>query len=843
MNRFWEEIKNTDKKVGLVLEGGAMRAMYSAGVLDVFMEHGIEFDGIIGVSAVLAVSRGVKDFIGNMQNDMLSSYPLEIAEESVDYTSLMTGLDENKAKEALKFDINTEVGVDSMINFLMTAYSDITSVKTNTINDELMDYIDNIDPQYAAAIYKNYGIDPTNNIFTDWNHCFADENDKDIVSLNGLTQSYIAELKTVKGFESYASYVNLFTGFMNQLPGDQNYILKQYDLVGQSKFPENKNEMVLVVNNDTTLTDLLLAEMGMYKHDDFINIAKYAIKKNEIADDDPNRKELINALDEKYGYTKVFKDTDLLGKKFYYFPQNELYVTDPADLGYKVADVEYSATVMLEYRVGTSIDFYSLTYDDSDKLTGTKLSMGLSGSNITPIEFVRDGEGNPTFGSADEYANNVLKGHWIMHDAANNKDYKLSFTGENHFVAEPNFTYDDVSVGSKILSMILPNTNDVRGANYNSFLDQDIITNLNQHHGEEMKIVGILRLKGDRSFGCLDRGLYYTKDFADAYIADAALTSNKATLTKAFKEHIDGYVDDEKQQGFNAYVKFKYLDHTDDVESDDPLINDTHGKITDGYASSLNGDMSSSFSDLFSAITGVNYLEQDTVHFRSVCGLKPIATKDGTDIKSIEYKQLPKRISIYPNDFDAKDVITEYLDKWNSDTKSITVFKGTANEKVLKANERDELSYTDTISIIIAVITTFIDAITIALVVFTSLSLVVSCFMIAVITYISVVERIKEIGIIRSLGGRKQNVASLFIMENLLTGLFSGGFGIGLTYILEIILNAVLKAKFNIVIANLTPLTALIMIGISILLSVLSGLIPSQSAAHKDPVVALRSNE
>ena len=153
------------------------------------------------------------------------------------------------------------------------------------------------------------------------------------------------------------------------------------------------------------------------------------------------------------------------------------------------------------------------------------------------------------------------------------------------------------------------------------------------------------------------------------------------------------------------------------------------------------------------------------------------------------------------------------------------------------------VTYSDTIEIIIAVITTFIDAITIALVVFTSLSLVVSCFMIAVITYISVVERIKEIGVIRSLGGRKGDVASLFIMENLLTGLFSGGFGIGITYILQIILNVLLKAKYGIMIANLTPGTALVMIGVSILLSVLSGFIPSQSAAHKDPVVALRSNE
>ena len=202
---------------------------------------------------------------------------------------------------------------------------------------------------------------------------------------------------------------------------------------------------------------------------------------------------------------------------------------------------------------------------------------------------------------------------------------------------------------------------------------------------------------------------------------------------------------------------------------------------------------------------------------------------------------MPREIVIYPKSFDGKSQITDYLDKWNSDA-ILNLDDGDGAKDYTKA-QRDDLTYTDTISLIVAVIDTFINAITIALVVFTSLSLVVSCFMIAVITYISVVERIKEIGVIRSLGGRKRDVAGLFIMETLMTGLFSGIFGVTITYILEITVNVILKSLFGIAIMNLTIPTALLMIGISVGLSVLSGLIPSQSAAHKDPVVALRSNE
>ena len=287
----------------------------------------------------------------------------------------------------------------------------------------------------------------------------------------------------------------------------------------------------------------------------------------------------------------------------------------------------------------------------------------------------------------------------------------------------------------------------------------------------------------------------------------------------------------EKQEGFNAYVTFEYIDQTD---PDNPVKRN-------GYAPCLNGDMSSSFSDLFSGITGVNYMETDMVHLRSLSGLKTIPHYDEKteDFLSADFEVLPSSISIYPKDFESKDVVTKHLDKWND--KGDLVFNLNGEEHVITEKDRENLTYQDTIQLIITVINALINAITIALVAFTSLSLVVSCFMIAVITYISVVERIKEIGVIRSLGGRKKDVANLFVMETLLTGLFSGLFGIGITYVLQVVFNLLLKGAYNITIANLTIPTAIIMICVSILLSVVSGLIPSQSAAHKDPVVALRT--
>ena len=135
-----------------------------------------------------------------------------------------------------------------------------------------------------------------------------------------------------------------------------------------------------------------------------------------------------------------------------------------------------------------------------------------------------------------------------------------------------------------------------------------------------------------------------------------------------------------------------------------------------------------------------------------------------------------------------------------------------------------------------------IDIITYALVAFTALSLVVSCVMIAIITYVSVMERIKEIGVIRSLGGRKKDVSHLFNAETFMIGAFSGFFGIGVTYLISFIANQIIGSLTGVYTICSLPLDeAATMILLSIFLTVISGLIPSRSAAKKDPVTALRT--
>ena len=785
--------------------------------------------GIIGVSAVLAVSQGVRDYIGGMQTDMLSSYPIEIAEESVDYTSLLTGLSNSQKKDAFKFDPkNPKIGLDSMIEYLMNTYNDLTAVKTNTIDENLVEYIDEMPKEYIAAIHKEYGIDPTNNIFGTWVSTPENNTKTDVISLNGLTQRYIAELKTVEGFSDYARYVNLFTGFMKEMKAEKEYILEQYDVLGDFPFSEEDNSITLVVDNNTTLTDLILGQMGIYNHDEFLNIAKRAIKIQEL---DPKlseeeRKAKITEIEATYPFRKEFDYSEIIGREYYYFPQENLYKYDT-----KVAEEKETCSVVIIDMVSKRPKLISLTYnEDKDILSGLVLTM-TSGIDYATVLFSRaDGEKKPT---EVESIKDYVKGNWVALDAEGNKTFDLDCTnGINHVFKVTDYSIEETSMCSGTVNS---QKEAIKGYSYQAELSDEIRANPEAYGAKKMKITSVLRLKTTRQFGSLSRGVYYSQAFGKKFIEDS--NKDAALLTQAFKEYFGS--DEEAKSQFNAYVKFHYYDFTD---ASAPV------EVDDGYALSLNGSLSSAFADLFNGFTGlVNYYETDKIHFRSLTGNK-INEEIRKDENGKEYKVYvpdlkPIEIDIYPKSFGDKDSITRYLDKWNKEG-TITLWEGTPQQTPLELSDRPELAYTDTLQLIVTLIDTLITTITIALVAFTSLALVVSCFMIAVITYISVVERTKEIGIIRSVGGRKKDVSRLFISETFMTGLFSGLFGLGITLIFEVIFNSIMGGAFGIYgIAHLTIWTALVMLAISIALSVLSGLIPSMKASHQDPVIALRSAE
>ena len=185
----------------------------------------------------------------------------------------------------------------------------------------------------------------------------------------------------------------------------------------------------------------------------------------------------------------------------------------------------------------------------------------------------------------------------------------------------------------------------------------------------------------------------------------------------------------------------------------------------------------------------------------------------------------PTAINLYPKDFEAKDEITKIIEDYN---------KGKAEE--------DKIIYTDYVGLMMSSITTIINAISYILISFVAISLIVSSIMIGIITNISVLERTKEIGILRAVGASKGDVSRVFNAETFIEGLAAGLVGIGVTQLLIIPINLLIQNVFELnASATLTPLAAVILIALSVFLTFIAGLIPARSAAKKDPVVALRT--
>lgn len=798
--------------------------------------------GIIGVSAVLAVSQGVHNYVGHMQDDMLSEYPLQIAERSVDLSSLMDGLSNWEKKEAVQFDPRTEVGLNSMIEYLMDKYNDLFSVKENDINPELLAYLDQkIDKKYLSSIEYDYTIDPTNNVFTTWNRGYEQDHDDKVVSLNGLTQLYISELATVPTFGVFSIFMDLFTNFMKPLPHNTDFILNQYDVLASSApdggLSMGANDLVLVVDEDQTLTDLVLGQAGYYTQKEFLNIAFKAVKEQDLAklkaqyakatteEQKAQIQKEIDALVEEikqYDYPEIFNFNTLLDKNFYYLP--DLYKADVIE-SHKLKYYVDLSQLSEQYK---TVEFdMEYTYNDKGGLiTGTGFGLPLCLSKV-----------DPTITDPDKPWVGQWKGKLAISMGETTIDLDYIVDIKNDDTASIAFPLVGFDSGYHPYEY----THETKKAYAYDAFQTDAIKNKTVEY-QEMKVKTILKRKKGLNFGSLQRGLYFTDAFRHDYVKNGSKAEIINSPADSEYPGLASYVVNQTNKPYEAFVKYEYTSFA----NEDKFSQD----IVSGHANSLNVNLNAGISNMLGFTTTTN-LETNRKYLRSVSGVSSrknsagiydvtVGKKTMTDeqLEKVVKAQMPETISIYPKDFNAKNKITDEIKYWNNNDNIVEV---EIDGVIKQVKNRKEISYTDTVELIINIINTLITTVTIALVAFTSLALVVSCFMIAVITYISTMERVKEIGVIRSLGGRKKDVSRLFIAECLIIGLASGIIGISVTYLFQVIFNIAISS-FNVGnMADLTILTALIMVAISVGLNVISGWIPSRRASKQDPVVALRT--
>lgn len=296
----------------------------------------------------------------------------------------------------------------------------------------------------------------------------------------------------------------------------------------------------------------------------------------------------------------------------------------------------------------------------------------------------------------------------------------------------------------------------------------------------------ILQKKKNVSYGCLADGLYYTP----------ALTRH--IIAQGLESEIAQYI---KDNGNLSELTYTY--------------DFTYFKTENGVK-------------VYHKDVGMNKFRQQQTMFGGSSDAVTLGMVAGSDIASAVF--------IYPLNFDMKNKVCTYLDGWNKMCEDGAEYNGET------LSSKQKVKYTDMVGVIIDMVNTMIQMVTIALVAFTALSLLVSTVMVGIITYVSVVERIKEIGILRSVGARKKDIKLLFIAETFMIGLAAGLAGIIITYLISLAINLIVSAVFAIgTIAALPVWQALIMVAVSVALTLISGLIPAAAAAKKDPVVALRT--
>lgn len=315
-----------------------------------------------------------------------------------------------------------------------------------------------------------------------------------------------------------------------------------------------------------------------------------------------------------------------------------------------------------------------------------------------------------------------------------------------------------------------------------------------------------------------------TEEQLDASVKEAMNGMTRSDMETAMTQVLT------EQMGMSESDVSDYIADMSDEEITDSFTQMMAEQVKVQYAQQVQEQMSTMTPEELAA--GFQHLKnsltakQGAVYYDSILEFSDSTYED--NLSEMGYVDLddPSAINLYASSFANKDVITDEIENYNNSVEEI-----------------EQIQYTDYIGLMMSSITTIINTITYVLIAFVAISLIVSSIMIGVITLISVQERTKEIGILRAIGASKREVCSMFNAETIIIGLISGVFGVALTYILCIPINAVIHSLtgINNLSAFLPIPAAIVLILVSVALTLLSGLIPSRSAAKKDPVVALRT--
>lgn len=806
--------------------------------------------GIIGIAAILALSNGVNGYIKKVEEDTLSSYPLTISKQDYDLSSMMGGqgaADDGSPENVDSSDDSAETDKIPVVTAVKDMFASVKSNDMTSFKAWLDDGGDGIDKEVNAIQY-GYGVSPV--VYR------AGKGDEKPVRLvpNAMTEA-------MSGGASSAATVSMEsmgTSVFNEMIDDQSLLDSQYDVVA-GHWPTSANEAVMVLSSRGTVGDYTLYSIGALDIDelnDLVNSAMTAdggVKAPETGTDftyDDALSTTFKVLSPADAYRKneetgmwtdMSGDADFMAAKVAdgidvhivgVVRPNE--TANASALSPGIAYTHALTRQLMERAADSQIVREQLAHPETDVFTG-KTFDELQGEAKQGVDlgsmFSVD---EAALKSAFSFDTSVLSGVAGGMDPScldlSELDIDLSGVGKDIDFSDimskapaPDFSgvFDGLELTSEQMQQV--------GA-----LANQLFTGFMQ--SEQFKALTPEDLK-DASKLAAAFSTYLESDTA----AQQILAQLKALGGDALAERLQQAMTDYVQKQLAPYLQ-QALDQM--MKSISDQIATTVSTQLKAGAAGLMGQMatqmSSSFANLASAMRVDASAFARAIHFNMdaedlsslmMSYAKASQLTYDNNLTTLGYADEadPISVKIFPRDFEAKERVLDHIDAYN---------------KQVKAAGHDEqaISYTDYMGIIMGSVTDIVNTISLVLIAFVSISLVVSSIMIGIITYISVLERKKEIGILRAIGASKRNVANVFNAETFIEGLIAGVFAIVVVVLVSFPVNTwALAAKQVPNLMSLPVQDALVLIAISVLLTVVAGLLPARSASKKDPVEALRS--
>ncbi|MBR6790173.1 MAG: ABC transporter ATP-binding protein/permease [Oscillospiraceae bacterium] len=721
--------------------------------------------GIIGIALIYSVSQGMTTYIDTVQEDTLSSYPLTIEATTVDIGTLLSTF-MGVAEGGREHDLDAVYSHDMMFeminafNDLETTENDLKSFKS-WLEEELAAPAPGDEVPLSEAltgVQYTYDIDLT--VYTKDEDGEIVLSDTEKLMMQAFSENFSMDTSMMEMSSSMASAspmasmsgmsTTLWTEMLSGNDGSliNDVLLNQYDLIYGS-WPNDYDEVVLVVNKQNELEDLTLYALGLRSQEEMKELFDAVQSGKDILSDrsswsyeeicDMEFRVVLDAdcytLDETTGLYTDLRDTDA-GLRYLYDKGLDLKVSGI------IRPSETATASMLTGSIAYTKELTEYIVEKSHGSAAVNAQLGSKDTDIfTGLPF-REITGQ-------------------MSDAEKSDDFRRYAEGLS----------DEEKADVYVKVMSIP-----------------------------------------------------TDEILDGLVADAMKEMDRETMEQAM---IDGMA---MQMGMSAEDISAYTSAMSDEEMaglfEQMIAESIKGEYAAGVAAQIGLLPPEQRAFAFDAMI-VNTSDEQLAVWHDALMEFSDASFDG-NLRKMGYVDLtdPSTVNLYASSFENKDFVEAAITSYNDGV-----------------DELQQISYTDYVGLMMSSVTTIINAITYVLIAFVAISLVVSSIMIGVITLISVQERTKEIGILRAIGASKKNVSSMFNAETIIIGFVSGLIGVTFTWLACVPINAIIQHLTNIenLEAYLPLPVAVILVAISVLLTVFAGVIPSRSAAKKDPVVALRS--